>query len=232
MITDDDLRRFWESDEGRRLHNEFLQLQPAVDRMVNAVRRSETLGKFGWAFPLDMRPPEYVAIAEESTSYEKADAAFLRYYTRNDGQACKHLIHLLINEPELQECKPLLHEVKQSYDDGRYRVCVTGLLPVLDYIAQKTWNAPLNDRSSARKSIDRKIGVMPDSFTDHFWRSVKAFVDEVFVPATKSKPRTLNRHWILHGRGVSDGKQIDCLRLLQAIRTLQQLVKISRKLRE
>ncbi len=193
--------------------------------MVSAVRRSETLGQFGWAFPLDMPPPEYVPIAEESTSSEKADAAFLRYYTRNHGQAYKDLIDLLINEPELEGGKELLKEVKQSYDDGRYRVCVTGLLPVLDHIAQKTWDAPLNHGTNARKSIDRKIDVMPDSFTNHFWRSVKAFVDEVFVPATKSKPRTLNRHWILHGRGVSDGSQIDCLRLLQAIRTLQRLVK-------
>jgi hypothetical protein len=229
MITDDDLRGFWQSDEGKRLHEKFLHLQPAVDRMVYAIRRSETLGHFGWAFPVDMQPREYVAIAEESSSSDKADAAFLRYYTRSDGLAYRRLISVLINEPDLRGGKALLKEIKQSYDDGRYRVCVTGLLPVLDHIAQKTWDAPLNEGSNARKSIDRKIGVIPDSFTDHFWRSVKAFVDDVFVPAKKSKPHMLNRHWILHGRGVADGSQIDCLRLLQAIRTLQQLVKIGKK---
>jgi hypothetical protein len=232
MITDDDLRRFWESEGGKRVRKEFRQLQPRVNRMLSAVRRSETLGDLGWAFPLDMQPRDYVPIAEDSTSYENADAAFLSYYARNDGQAYKRLIDLLIDEPGLQDGRELLKEVKQSYDDGRYRICVTGLLPVLDHIAQKTWDAPLSVRSNAHKSIDRKIGVMPDSFTDHFWRSVKAFVDRVFVPHGKSKPPTLNRHWILHGRGVSDGSQVDCLRLLQAIRTLEQLVKISKKVRK
>jgi len=205
MITDEELRRFWETAEGERLHKQFLQLRPAFNRMADAVRRSETLGDLGWSFPLDMQPRDYIPLAEESTSYEKADAAFLKYYTLNDGQAYEHLIDLLINEPGLQECKELLKEVKQSYDDHRYRVCVTALLPVLDHIAQKTWDAPLSVRSNAHKSIDRKIGVMPDSFTDHFWRSVKAFVDRVFASAGKSKPPTLNRHWILHGRGISDG---------------------------
>lgn len=87
MITDDDLRRFWESEGGKRVHKKFLQLQPAFNRMASAVRRSETLGDLGWAFPLDMQPRDYVPIAEESTSYEKADAAFLSYYTCNGGQA-------------------------------------------------------------------------------------------------------------------------------------------------
>jgi hypothetical protein len=229
MITDEDLRQFWKTPKGERLHKKFVQ---AHNRMADAVRRSETLGDLGWAFPLDMRPGDYIALAKEATSYEKADAAFLRYYTRDDGQAYEYLIDSLINESGLQECQELLKEVKQSYDDRRYRVCVTALLPVLDHIAQKTWDAPLSVRSNAHKSIARKIGVMPDSFTDHFWRSVKAFVDRVFDGVGKSKPPTLNRHWILHGRGVSDGSQVDCLRLLQAIRTLEQLVEISKKVRK
>jgi hypothetical protein len=200
--------------------------------MANAVRRSETLGDLGWAFPLDMQPRDYVTIAEESTSYEKANSAFLRYYTDNDGRAYKHLIDVLINDPGLRKCKELLIEVKESYDDGRYRLCVAGLLPVLDHIAQNAWDAPLSTHSNAHKSLVRKIGVMPDSFTDHFWRSVKAFVDRVFAGVGKSKPPTLNRHWILHGRGISDGSQVDCLRLLQAIRTLEQLLNIGKKARK
>lgn len=232
MITDEDLKTFWKTSEGKKIQNKFLQLQPAPNRMVSVVRRSETLGDLGWAFPLDMPPGDYLTIAEESTSYEKADAAFLRYYAAKNGQAYKDLIELLISDPGLEDGRELLKEISQSYDDGRYRVCVMGLLPVLDNIAQKNWDAPLSVRGNAHKSIDRKIGALPDSFTDHFWRSVKAFVDRVFIPAGKSKPPTLNRHWILHGRGMSDGRQVDCLRLLQAIRTLEQLVKVGRKARK
>lgn len=232
MVTDEDLRRFWETAEGQRLQKQLLRFQPALKRQVDAVRRSETLGGFGWAFPLDMQPGEYLSIAEESTSYEKAEAAFLRYYTRNNGRTYKHLIDLLINEPGLQECKELLKEVKQSYNARRYRICVPALLPVLDHIAQKKWDAFLGVHGNAHKSINRKIGVMPDSFTDHFWRSVRAFVDRVFTPVRKSKPPTLNRHWILHGRGISDGSQVDCLRLLQAIRTLERLANIGEKVRK
>ena len=91
MITDEDLRRLSETAEGKRLQTQLLQFQPALNRMLDAVRRSETLGDLGWAFPLDMQPGDYISLAEEATSYEKADAAFLRYYTRNDGQAYKHL---------------------------------------------------------------------------------------------------------------------------------------------
>lgn len=55
MITDEDLSRFWATVEGEKLRKQFLDLEPALDRMVNAVRRSETLGDLGWAFPLDVR---------------------------------------------------------------------------------------------------------------------------------------------------------------------------------
>jgi hypothetical protein len=68
--------------------------------------------------------------------------------------------------------------------------------------------------------------IIADSFTDYFWRSIKAFVDQVFTKAGKSRPPMLNRHWILHGRGISDGTQVDCLRLLQAVRTLERLLDI------
>jgi len=51
MITDEELRRFWETAEGERLHKQFLQLRPAFNRMADAVRRSETLGDLGWSFP-------------------------------------------------------------------------------------------------------------------------------------------------------------------------------------
>jgi hypothetical protein len=217
-----------ETDEGKKAHHLFADLQPRVNRMLDAVRRSETLGDMGWAFPLDMSFDDHVHIVEQSTSYEKADAAFLKYYTDNDGEAYERLMDLLIDDGELQECKTLLEEVRQSYADGRFRVCVCALLPVLDHIAQKNWDAPFGDHSNANKSLERKIGVLPDSFTDYFWRSIKAFVDRVFEGAGKSKPPTLNRHWILHGRGISDGTQLDSLRLLQAIRTLGRLIDIGK----
>ena len=79
--------------------------------------------------------------------------------------------------------------------------------------------------SGVLKLLERTIGgVPPDSFTDYFWKSIEAFSDRVFGSVGKSKPPTLNRHWILHGRGISDGTQVDCLRLLQALRTLARLI--------
>src|SRR5450755_1758067 len=98
MITDEDLKRFWEADEGRRIQRQLRELQPQIDRMSDAIRHSETLGGFGWAFPLDMRLPDYVVIAEESTSYEKADAAFLKYYTDNDSQTYRLLMDVIVND--------------------------------------------------------------------------------------------------------------------------------------
>jgi hypothetical protein len=228
MLTDEDLKQFWETDEGKRIQQQLRQLQPEIDRMLDAVRHSETLGDLGWAFPLDMQPRDYVRIAEESTSYEKADAAFLNYYTHNNGQAYKRLMDVIINDSALQECKEFLEEVRRSYDDGRYRVCVAALLPVLDHIAQKIWDAPLSIKGKAHKLLERKIGLLPDSFADHFWKSMKAFLDRVFDGVGKSKPLTLNRHWILHGRGISDGTQVDSLRLLQAIRTFARLIAIGK----
>ena len=220
MITDGELQLFFETDKGKKM---FQQLALQMERMKKAVERSETFGHFGWAFPLDMEPRDYVRLAEHATNADTVDAAFLKYYTDHDGQAYKRLICSVIDEPELQQCRGFLEEVRQSYDDSRYRVCVAALLPMLDHIAQRTWDAPLSTQGKAHKSLERNIGVLPDSLTDYLWRSLKAFVDQVFVRSTRSKPPVLNRHWILHGRGISDGTQVDCLRLLQAIRLLEEL---------
>lgn len=208
------------------------QHRPQFERMIRAIERSETFGHFGWAFPLDMEPRDYVRLAEHATNADTVDAAFLKYYTDRDSVAYTRLIGSLIEEPGLLQCRGFLEEVQQSYDDGRYRVCVAALLPMLDHIAQRTWDAPLSIQGKAHKSLERKIGVLPDSLTDYLWRSLRAFVNQVFVRSTKSKPPVLNRHWILHGRGISDGTQVDCLRLLQAIRLLERLVHIGRKNRQ
>ena len=42
--------------------------------------------------------------------------------------------------------------------------------------------------------------------------------------SANAKPMVVNRHWILHGRGIPDGTQTDCLRLLQAIHTFAFLI--------
>jgi hypothetical protein len=151
----------------RELQSLVEQLRPQMQRMQKAVERSEIFGRFGWAFPVDMAPRDYVRLAEHATNADTVDAAFLKYYTDHDGQAYKRLIRSLIDEPELQQCRGFLEEVRQSYDDGRYRVCVAALLPMLDHIAQRTWDAPLSTQGKAHKSLERKIGVLPDSLTDY-----------------------------------------------------------------
>ena len=56
------------------------------------------------------------------------------------------------------------------------------------------------------------------SYWNAAWESLNCFVESLYgrVEFAGAEPRTLNRHWILHGRSSAEWTQADCLRLLQA----------------
>ena len=58
------------------------------------------------------------------------------------------------------------------------------------------------------------------------WRSYKGFAEALYAYVdfhASEKPAFLNRHYILHGRGIADSNLTDCLRLPQALHTLTAL---------
>lgn len=83
MITDGELRLFFETDQGKKV---LQQLTLQMERMKKAVERSETFGHCGWAFPLDMEPRDYVRLAEHATNADTVDAAFLKCYRDHDAR--------------------------------------------------------------------------------------------------------------------------------------------------
>ena len=184
------------------------------------LEKAEVLGKFGWALPMHASPRELVWLVERSIDLESANQVFREYYTACGASRYRCLMTELVGDEALEKWRGYLQEIGQAYDQGLYRVCVPALFATLDGIAYYNWTTKFYKSHGRQQFFKSKMNGL-DSFDACIWQSVAAFVKIVFKEATptNSEPMIVNRHWILHGRGIPDGTQTDCLRLLQAIHT-------------
>lgn len=194
-----------------------------------ALANAEAMGRCGWTVPLNADVGECIRLLRAAHDPESADRAFVAFYSDHEGARFAELLVDLLNRPELVEWHPLLEEVIFAIDAGKYRVAIPALLCTFEGVAQRAWTKQFDNGPGRAAFFDRKLkGLAPDAFQRPLWSSMKAFVGELYVQARETKPVSLNRHWILHGREPAAGNFADCLRLLQAIHTAVTLVEHER----
>jgi hypothetical protein len=119
--------------------------------------------------------------------------------------------------------RTLLAECYKSYRVGRYLICIPALITILEGAIALREGAPfIPDRDREAFFRSRIAACGDDMLSQAFWESVYVFVSCLFQFADfdGTRPPTLNRHWILHGRDIADWRQADALRLFQALDTI------------
>lgn len=206
---------------------------PAVAEVVRTaqvdwnrlLKGTEALGALGWTMPFDATLVDLRSLVDAASDASSADAAFEAYYLRNEGAARRDLIADLLTRADLEDWRPLLTEVAACLEDQRFRVAVPALLSIFEGVAHR-WTKDFWTARRRAEWFNSKIsGLAQDSFDLAAWTAMRAFVEALYARASDTRPVIMNRHWILHGKGLPEASQIDCLRLLQAIHTAVELVK-------
>jgi hypothetical protein len=202
------------------------KIRLGIQRLNDAMQNAEAMGRFGWTIPFNADLDDCLRLLADASSPQSADAAFLYFYQANNRRSLILLLGDLEQQPMLEDFKGLLQEVAFGIDKEKYRLVVTALLPTLEAVVRRCWTDDAWKAGDRRKFFEEKIRALaPDSFGRIEWTAMRAFVEGLYAKNMSSdpKPQTLNRHWVLHGRGPADGNLADCFRLLQAIHTIISL---------
>lgn len=204
-------------------------IKGALSHLRETLARAEILGTLGWTVPLHATPGEYEALVSGITDVASADAAFTDYYTAEGGIRFRDLKEKLLACDDLDQWKPVLQEAILNLEEGRYRSCIALMLPLVEGVTAVKFSTPQFQKKRERdKFFAAKLeGAEAGSLEGYLWRSYKGFTEMLFqsvdFDGPSRKPVLLNRHYLLHGRGIPDANLGDCLRLFQAVDTITAL---------
>ncbi|AKT42481.1 uncharacterized protein CMC5_067070 [Chondromyces crocatus] len=206
------------------------RLQVGVTRIQAAeaaLKNAEGIGRMGWTFPMNVSLTDVVEILlQVPNGPEAIDAAFARFYADTEKQSLPLLLAALRQHARLAEFRALIEEVGFGLEHQKYRLVVTALIPLFEGVARSCWGDSFWQGAARDKFFKDKIATLASDGLDHvMWSATQAFVELLYKKNFHGdpKPRALNRHWILHGRGPADASLVDALRLLQAIYTVVSL---------
>lgn len=221
------LRPAFEFDWLESFERKMQTVAAGMQAVKTAMQNAEDIGRMGWTLPMNAGLRDCVRLLLEAPNGPEAtDAAFARFYADNERESLLLLLADLRQHERLMEFGSLLEEVAFGLDYEKYRLVVTALIPLFEGVARRCWVDGFWQGVAREQFFRNKItSSAPTSFDRIIWSATRAFVERLYERNFDGDPNplTLNRHWILHGRGPADASLVDALRLLQAIHTVVSL---------
>jgi hypothetical protein len=161
-----------------------------------------------------------------NSTEQEIDEYFLQQYSGNESfeGRLKVTSEELLSSAELKKWNALLQEVFQCIQEGKHIICVPALVSVIDgFFTEHLIKAlSLSQRHvKPNKALEKAKWHEDDTVDGLVWSSVVVFLNRMFADAPFDQPRPsfINRHWILHGRSETEWKQVDALKLVNALAT-------------
>jgi hypothetical protein len=182
----------------------------------------ETLAKSGWTVPYWTTPGELTKLSQ--LSIDDLDREMVDLYFGNEKELFNRVTGTLKSSVLLQQWMPLLDQSITCILRGEYIVPIPALLTIIEgfLVQMPPSGRPLKDTKLKLilSQIDTSSGV--DTITE-IWNQVTIFLLELYANSNfqSDPPCSINRHWILHGRGPTNWTAADVLRLLNALATIE-----------
>lgn len=195
---------------------------------IDIRKACEQLAQSGWTLPMQLTPGEAIDLAREPI--DQIDAFFVNHYTAEDFAALRRVRRELLCRPSLSTWWRLLDECFEVFENGKHLITVPALISTIEGVVSYAGNS-LYKQNVSRKFL---VGICANKAKASsgggvhalMWRSLEIFVENLFrnAPFDKSRPITINRHWILHGRDSANSTVADSLRLFSALETIDSLL--------
>ena len=187
-------------------------LNKVVDRITPA----------GWTLPSNVGIFAIKRLADE-TEIPDVNAFFEWYYTLEEYSHFKFMVNYINQSSIKAETKKLFLECWELFQYKLYAVYAIALLAVIEGI--------LSEYSDEKKDIrmmmvcQKMVDTFPEDASKilkYTWISYSMFIRKIYAKSDFSaeEPEEINRHWLLHGRSDYDISEIDCIRLINAVRSL------------
>ncbi|MCQ6520961.1 hypothetical protein NPX90_05390 [Bacillus paranthracis] len=196
---------------------------------------AESLAQKGWTLPMNMDIEEIFALSQVE-SQEELDSSFQTFYSNE--KEYQHIKTDILNHALIKEWKGLLLQCFDNYEKGHYLITIPNLFIIIEnlvhllispryqkYITtnKRTRKPPLRDQY---KEVQKEIE--SDRTYIIYYVSVAVFLNCVFKAGNfdrnPERLEIITRDWVLHGRDYpGNWKQVDSLRLFNAIHTITEL---------
>jgi hypothetical protein len=182
---------------------------------------ADRLGESGWTYPMNVTAHQLSQIIQCKDA-GKLDEEFVEFYNYNGGVNFAELCEELMKSDHLTPWHAILTECVECHRDHRFVVTATCLISVLEGAITKRYGGRLKQTQLTRFFNERIQEAGEDRMEAAMWKSIAAFIKQLFANSDFSgdAPARINRHWILHGKAVSTGREADSLRFFQAIHTV------------
>ena len=103
----------------------------------------ESAGSNGWAIPMSLKLSMLDPLLGKQSGREQFDSFFINYYSnQNFNQLVNH-----VNKSKMSSMqKGLFNDCVSVYKDGKYLLCINGLMPILEGILSQFGNDPTDVR--------------------------------------------------------------------------------------
>ena len=181
---------------------------------------TKSLASYGWTFPINFSPGQIDELVTGSHDRLDVDKFFIEYYS-NDLKLFQ-MFDFVYSAVLYDKWYKLIEQCIRTYKSGLYLVTVPALITVIEgAIANlsSTTNTGIIDLSRKRAE-----NTETSSVPRYLWKSFYYFALQLYESKAfdKERPQLINRHWILHGRDSCEWNQADCLRIFQALYTLER----------
>lgn len=187
----------------------------------------EEVSEAGWTIPLTIDIKRFQELKQCIDHNSLLDNFFVQYYSGREFRQLYRKTRDILRPGAQQQT---FTECYEAYNDGKYTICRTALISVLEGLISAFNDDPKDVR--VMKVCHKKAGeerTAGNNIRSICWSSMYQFVKKLYEKSdfSQSEPSTMNRHWIEHGRTdrVDDG--VDCLKLFNAISTMALIQKIS-----
>jgi hypothetical protein len=191
------------------------QISAGLDLLVQS---AEQLGQAGWVMAGEITLGEAHSLAAAvQAGPSGADDWFVRFY-QPSTEFFRSLTDRLATNGELAEWQGLISECVWAYEQGKVRLVIPCMLPVLErLVVEFTRSTTSRKATDASKTWDAKAPKpAAGGMESVFYVSIAAFLKAVweYRDFGQTPPDVINRNWLLHGRAVHNGNPADALRLL------------------
>lgn len=200
-------------------------------RLHSGLRRIEgasvRLAELAWSIPMFLTPADVSDLLQEA-SREEIGRRFVDLYEANAREHLNEMAKRLTSRENLRPWCKLLQQSVSAYRRRQFAITIPALLVVCEGVLMAGKGKRTDLRNVVAESVRRVERDIPNSFTLVLWRSVKYFVDQLYLTSNFSgpPPDLLNRHWILHGRDAANWTHADSLRMFQAADTLSKVAEL------
>ncbi|KXL53769.1 hypothetical protein CLNEO_09950 [Anaerotignum neopropionicum] len=183
----------------------------------------EYIAQVGWTIPLNIDIQRFQKIKQLIGNDVELEQYFINYYSGGEFRLmCRKIEKTIENDAQ----RVLFNECVDAFENGKFSICITTLLTVLEGQISFFGDDPTDVRMMriccfrATDEMNKKHNIK-----SLCWLSMNKFIKNLYQKSDFSQPEPcmINRHWIQHGRTGRLVEKADCIRVFNALSTIASI---------